>query len=321
MSIHDEAPPGVRLVGLTKSYGPVKAVRGIDLTIGAGQTVALLGPNGAGKSTTIDAMLGLSRPDAGTVEIFGRGAADAIRAGLVGAMLQSGQQPEYLRVREVVELTASYYPNPRPVQEVLELTGVAEFADRWATRLSGGQSQLVRFAAALVGDPDLLVLDEPTAAVDVAGRNDFWRVMREVAQQGKTIVFATHYLEEADAFADRIVLLARGRIVADGPATEIKALAGTRTIRATLPGVETERLATLEGVASVQRHGDTVILSCTDADTALRALLSGYAAARDLEVRGGSLEEAFLELTDDSEDGVSATPEAVIQTETAGVNS
>jgi len=274
-------------------------VRGIDLTIGAGETVALLGPNGAGKSTTLDMLLGLAVPDKGSVEVFGRSAAGAARAGKVGAMLQSGGQPEYLRVREIVALTASYYPHPLPVADVMEMTGVAKFADRWATQLSGGQSQLVRFAAALVGDPDLLVLDEPTAAIDVEGRHEFWSAMRDFTSRGKTIVFATHYLEEADAYADRIVLMARGRIVADGPATEIKAQAGSRTIRATLPNVELSRLSALPGVATTQRHGDTVILSCNDADTALRAMLAAFSAAHDIEVRGGSLEEAFIELTID----------------------
>jgi ABC-2 type transport system ATP-binding protein len=293
--------PGVAISGLVKSYGSVRAVRGIDLSVGAGETVALLGPNGAGKSTTIDAVLGLSRPDAGTVSVFGRPPAAAVRAGKVGAVLQSGGQPEYLKVREVVALTASYYPRPLPVDEVLELTGAAAFADRWATRLSGGQSQLVRFATALVGDPELLVLDEPTAAIDVEGRQAFWRAVRDVAGRGKTVVFATHYLEEADAYADRIVLMARGRIVADGPATEIKAKAGSRTIRATLPDVEPARLGALPGVVTVHRLGDSVVLSCADADRALRALLATFAAARDLEVRGGSLEEAFLELTLDGE--------------------
>jgi ABC-2 type transport system ATP-binding protein len=299
MSQIHEVPPGIQLSGLAKSYGSVHAVRGIDVTIGAGETVALLGPNGAGKSTTIDMMLGLLRPDRGTVSVFGRTPAEAVRAGRVGGMLQSGGQPEYLKVREVVALTASYYPRPLPVDDVLELTGAAAFADRWATRLSGGQSQLVRFAAALVGDPDLLVLDEPTAAVDVEGRQQFWSAMRQVAERGKTVVFATHYLEEADAYADRIVLIARGLVVADGPATEIKAQAGSRTIRATLPGVELNVLAALPGVAGAQRHGDTIVLACTDADNALRALLATFSAARDLEVRGGSLEEAFLELTVD----------------------
>ncbi len=288
---------GVRVSGLVKSYGSVQAVRGIDLAVRAGETVALLGPTGAGKSTTIYTMLGLARPDQGSVSVFGRPSAAAVRAGMVATMLQTGGQPEYLRVREVLALTASYYPRPLPVEEVLELTGAAAFADRWATQLSAGQSRLARFAAAIVGDPELLILDEPSAAADAEGRLAFWNAMRDFAGRGKTVVFATHCLEEADAYADRIALMVRGQIIADGPAPEIRAQAGSHTIRATLPGVETFRLAALPGVITTQRDGDTVILLCSDADLALRALLATFAAARDLEVHGGSLDDVFLELT------------------------
>jgi ABC-2 type transport system ATP-binding protein len=275
----------------------VPAVRGVDLAIAPGETVALLGPNGAGKTTTIEMLLGLTRPDQGSVSIFGKTPAAAVRAGWVGAMLQTGSPLDHLRVRELVALTASYYPRPLPVDDVLRMTGADEFAGQWTTKLSGGQAQRVRFAAALVGDPDLLLLDEPTASLDVEGRRSFWQAMREVTSQGKTVLFATHYLEEADDYADRIVLLARGQIVADGPATEIKAQAISRTIRATLPGVDVTALGFLPGVRSADRHGDAVVLSCSDADAALRGLLGRYPGARDIEVRGGSLEEAFMELT------------------------
>jgi ABC-2 type transport system ATP-binding protein len=285
------------LSGLSKSYRSVHAVRGLDLDIAPGETVALLGPNGAGKTTTIDMMLGLIRPDDGTVSIFGTPPAAAVRNGWVGGMLQTGSPLDHLRVRELIALMASYYPHPRPVEDVLRLTGADEFAGQWTTKLSGGQAQRVRFSAALVADPDLLLLDEPTAGIDVAGRRDFWHAMRNVTEQGKTVVFATHYLEEADAYADRIVLIAQGEIVADGPATEIKAQAGARTIRATLPGVDTTILSSLPGVRSAQRHGDAVTLSCSDSDAALAAMLRRFPATKDIEVTGGSLEEAFLELT------------------------
>jgi ABC-2 type transport system ATP-binding protein len=290
------------LSGLAKSYGPVRAVRGVDLVIAPGETVALLGPNGAGKTTTIDMMLGLTRPDEGRASIFGVPPAAAVRDGYVGAMLQTGSPLDHLRVREQVAMMASYYPHPLPVDDVLRVTGADEFAGQWTTKLSGGQAQRVRFAAALVGDPDLLLLDEPTAGIDVEGRRDFWQAMRAVTERGKTVVFATHYLEEADAYADRIVLIARGEIVADGPATEIKAQAGARTIRATLPGVDVGALSALPGVRSAQRHGDAVLLSCTNSDAALVALLAAFPGARDVEVTGGSLEEAFLELTAAGED-------------------
>ena len=225
---------GIELRGLAKSYGSVRAVRDVSISIDAGQTVALLGPNGAGKSTTIDMMLGLARPDRGEVTIFGQTPEAAVDAGIVGAMLQVGSLIRDLNVRELVTMVASLYPAPLDVDEVLDLTGTREVAGRRTQKLSGGQTQRVRFAAALVANPRLLVLDEPTVAMDVEGRHHFWITMREFASRGKTIVFATHYLEEADAYADRIVLMAKGRVVADGPSTEIKARVGGRQIRATL---------------------------------------------------------------------------------------
>ncbi|HET7018134.1 MAG TPA: ABC transporter ATP-binding protein [Streptosporangiaceae bacterium] len=291
---------GIRLTHLTKSFGDVRAVRDVSLSIAPGETVALLGPNGAGKSTTIEMVLGLTRPDSGSVSLFGLPPAEAIAAGAVGGMLQTGSLTQQLTVAELISMTASLYPHPLEVADVLRLTGTAEFAHRRSTKLSGGQTQRVRFAISMVGNPDLLLLDEPTVALDVEGRRVFWDAIRAVAAQGKTVVFATHYLEEADAYADRIVLMAHGEIVADGPATEIKAMAGGRTIRATLPGADgadLARLAALPGVTSADQHGDTVILSATEPEAALRALLNEFPAARDVEVRGAQLEEAFLALT------------------------
>jgi ABC-2 type transport system ATP-binding protein len=292
---------GVRLHGLVKSYrgpqGPIRAVRGVDVSIAAGETVALLGPNGAGKSTTIDMMIGLSRPDSGTVSLFGRPPREAVDAGLVGAMLQTGGLIRDLSVRELVAMMASLYPDPMDVEEALEVTGLTATAGQRTHKLSGGQTQRVRFALAIVCNPELLVLDEPTVALDVEGRREFWSIMREFAARGKTVLFATHYLEEADANADRAILMAHGRVVADGPTTEIKARVGRRTLRATLPDVDASRLATLPGVASAERHGDAVILNCADSDQSIRALLEQYPAAKDIEISGGSLEDAFLELT------------------------
>ena len=307
-----EAGPegGIVLSQLSKSYGAARAVRSLDLTIAPGETVALLGPNGAGKTTTIDMMLGLTRPDHGTISVFGVPPAKAVQAGWVGGMLQTGSPLDHLRVRELIALTASYYPAPLGVDDVLRLTGAGAFAGQWTTKLSGGQAQRVRFAAALVGDPDLLLLDEPTTGIDVEGRRDFWQSMRDIAGQGKTVIFATHYLEEADAYADRIVLIARGQVVADGPATEIKAQAASRTIRGTLPDADTAALRALPGVLGAERHGAAVILSCSDADAALRALLGAFPGIRDVEVRGGSLEEAFMELTADQGDTAADVMEA-----------
>ncbi|HEV2974786.1 MAG TPA: ABC transporter ATP-binding protein [Solirubrobacteraceae bacterium] len=299
----DEKAREIRLRGLVKSFkgphGPIEAVRGVDVEIAVGETVALLGPNGAGKSTSIDMLLGLLQPDAGSVSVFGRSPTDAVAAGAVGAMLQTGSLIRDLTVRELVSMMAALYPEPLAVDEVLELTGTREFASQRTQKLSGGQTQRVRAAVALVSNPELLVLDEPTVALDVEGRNAFWRVMREFAARGKTILFATHYLEEADAYADRAVLIAHGRIVADGPTNEIKAMVGSRTIRATLPAAELTALGTLPGVSAADRRGEAVVLTCSDSDRAIRALLAAYPHARDIEIIAAGLEQAFLALTGD----------------------
>lgn len=293
----------IALNGLAKSFrgpgAPVQAVRGVDLSIERGETVALLGPNGAGKSTALDMLLGLTVPDAGSITIFGAAPREAVAAGEIGAMLQTGGLIGDLSVRELVSMMASLYPKPLRVADVLELTGILGLADKRTQKLSGGQTQRVRLALALVSDPELLVLDEPTVALDVEARRAFWATMRAFAARGKTVVFATHYLEEADAYADRVVLMAHGRVVADGPTTEIKAMIGVHTIRATLPNVDVGVLASLPGVTRAERHGETVILTCSDSDAAIRALLERHDDAQDIEIAGAGLEQAFLALTSD----------------------
>jgi ABC-2 type transport system ATP-binding protein len=302
----DRDRPGIQLQGIVKSFrspqGPVHAVRGIDIAIAAGETVALLGPNGAGKSTTIDMLLGLTTPDSGSVSLFGRAPDAAVKDGAIGAMLQTGSLIRDLSVRELITMMGSLYPHPLSVAEVIDLVGLGSIADRRTQKLSGGETQRVRFGVALVSDPDLLVLDEPTVAMDVEGRHAFWETMRGFAARGKTIVFATHYLEEADANADRAVLMAHGSIVADGPTTEIKAMVGVRTIRATLPGVDLAELERLAGVTQAERRGEAIVLHCADSDAAIRALLAAYPAVRDIEIAGAGLEQAFLQLTG-GEDG------------------
>jgi ABC-2 type transport system ATP-binding protein len=296
---------GIVLTGLNKTFkaagARVQAVRDVSITITPGETVALLGPNGAGKSTTIDMMLGLLPADSGTVSLFGRTPERAIAAGAVGAMLQVGGVAQYLTVRELLAMVASLYPNPMPVDEVIELTKIGDLADRRTNKLSGGQTQRLRFAICIISNPDLLVLDEPTVAMDVEARRDFWATMRHFAAGGKTVLFATHYLEEADAYADRIILMAHGRVVADGPATEIKATVGLRTIRATLPDADLARISTLPGVSTVDTRGESVLITCANSDTALRAFLPAFPGAHDIEVTGAGLEEAFLQLTTDKD--------------------
>ena len=297
------APSSVRLDNLVKSFRgtdqPVRAVQGVDLSVERGETVAVLGPNGAGKSTTLDILLGLTEPDSGAVSIFGAGPHEAIVAGRVGAMLQTGALIHELSVRELVSMMASLYPQPLDVEEVLEVTGLVPLAKQRTQKLSGGQANRVRLALALVSDPELLVLDEPTVGLDVEARRDFWATMRSFAARGKTVIFATHYLEEADAYADRVVLMAHGQVVADGPTTEIKAMVGARTIRATLPDADVDLLGDLPGVTVAERHGETVILSCSNSDVAIRALLERYDDAQDIEIAGAGLEQAFLALTGD----------------------
>jgi ABC-2 type transport system ATP-binding protein len=299
----DEARPIVELRGLVKSWpqgpGRIAAVDGIDLSIVPGEVVALLGPNGAGKSTTIDMLLGLTAPDAGSVSVLGRPPEQSVTRGAVGAMLQTGELIRDLSVRELIDMIASVYPRPMSVGEALALAGLEDAAAHRTQKLSGGQAQRVRFALAVVSDPHLLVLDEPTVAMDVTARHVFWDAMRRFAARGRTVLFATHYLEEADAHADRVVLMARGRIVADGPTGEIRARVRTRTIRATLSAVALSELAGLPGVRSADRHGETVILICTDADSAARAVFARYDHVRDVEIASAGLEEAFLQLTGD----------------------
>ncbi|NNM44552.1 ABC transporter ATP-binding protein [Knoellia koreensis] len=290
--------PAVELAGLTKSFGTVRAVRGIDLTVRPGEIVAFLGPNGAGKTTTIDMMLGLSQPDRGTARVYGMDPQAAVRHGLISAVMQTGGLLKDLTARETLELTASLFSDTKPISEVMTRAGIADIGDRRVGKCSGGQQQRLRFAMALLPDPELLVLDEPTTGMDVTGRRDFWQAIRQDAEQGRTVLFATHYLEEADAYADRIVLVAHGRVVADGTASEVKAIVSGRTVRATLPDADLVALQALPGVESVEVRGDSVLIASRDSDSVARHLLTNT-GARDLEITSRGLEDAFISLTAD----------------------
>ncbi|MFE5486968.1 ABC transporter ATP-binding protein [Streptomyces sp. NPDC056527] len=288
--------PAVVFEAATKTYGGVPAVDGIDLTVRRGETVALLGRNGAGKSTTIALLLGLDEPDGGRVSLFGGAPARAVEAGRVGAMLQEGRPVPRVTVRELVSFVARTYPAPLPVAEALALAGLTELAGRRVDRLSGGQVQRVRFAVALAGSPELIVLDEPTAALDVEARQAFWESMRGYARRGNTVLFSTHYLEEADAHADRIVVLDSGRVVADGTSEQLKRAAGGSLVSFDLAGGPTEGLTLLPGVTSVEIRGDRALLRTDDSDATVRAL-AAMDAIRGLEVAAVSLDDAFLTLT------------------------
>jgi ABC-2 type transport system ATP-binding protein len=270
----------------------VHAVRGIDLELQQGEIVAFLGPNGAGKTTTIDMVLGLSKPTTGDVSVLGLEPRDAIARGLVSAVMQTGGLLKDLTVRETVRYTASLFADTEDVDTVLEKAGITAIGDRKVGKCSGGEQQRLRFAMALLPDPALLLLDEPTTGMDVEGRRAFWSAIREDAARGRTVLFATHYLEEADQYADRIVLISKGRIVADGTGAQVKAMASGRTVRATLPDAHQDllhELASLGGVDGVETRGESLIVQAKDSDAVARFLLTRTDAG-DLEINARGLE-------------------------------
>ncbi|MFD7921191.1 ABC transporter ATP-binding protein [Streptomyces sp. NPDC059740] len=294
-----DAPPVVTFEGVGKSYGSVRAVSDLSLELHPGETVALLGPNGAGKSSTLDLLLGLRNPDTGSVTVFGTTPRRAIETGRVGAMLQSGALMDGVKVRELVQLACSLHPKAHPVEEVLATAGITDIADRLVDKLSGGQEQRVRFAVATAGAVDLVVLDEPTTGMDVTARQTFWGTMKDQARSGRTVLFATHYLEEADAIADRVIVLHRGKVLADGTASEIKARAGARRIVFDLAGdIDRDRLGTLPALVSLEVSGRTVRIQSSDADATVHAVYGAGLYPRNLEVSGLGLEQAFIALTD-----------------------
>ncbi|MFE3768496.1 ABC transporter ATP-binding protein [Streptomyces sp. NPDC057579] len=298
--------PVVSFQGVSKSYGAVRAVADLHLELHPGETVALLGPNGAGKSSTLDLLLGLRTPDTGSVSLFGTTPQRAIQLGRVGAMLQSGGLMEGVKVRELVQLARDLHPQGYPVDQILASAGITDIADRVVGKLSGGQEQRVRFALATAGANDLIVLDEPTTGMDVSSRQTFWGAMRRQAQEGRTVLFATHYLEEADEIADRVIVLHRGRVLADGTSAEIKARAGARRItfdldepadRGALEALPHLTSLTVSNSGSAGGTGRTVRIQSQDADATVHALYGLGLYPRNLEVSGLGLEQAFIAIT------------------------
>ncbi len=309
-SSHDELagtttvdqPHALRFAGVVRRYRSLVALDHLDFQVGRGETLALLGPNGAGKSTAIAILLGLQRPQSGTVSVLGTDPRSAMASGKVGAMLQVGGGsglPHGVKVGDLVAMTTRLYRRPAPVARTLERAGLTDLADRQAQRLSGGQAQRVRFALAIAGDPELLFLDEPTIAMDVEGRRSFWSMMRCFAGEGRTVLFATHHLDEAEAVADRIVILRKGRVVANGAASAIKAAVPTRRLRFALDGADLGCLRALDGVDAAAVHGTDVVLDSFDADATVRALVQTGVTFSDIEVTGADLEQAFVALTGD----------------------
>jgi ABC-2 type transport system ATP-binding protein len=286
----------VQVTNLSKSYGAVRAVDTLTLRIEPGEIVAVLGPNGAGKSTVNEMILGLAKPDSGSVSVFGLDPIAAVRGGRVGAMLQAGALLADARVIDVLQLMAGLHTHPLPVAEVIERADLGDFLTTKTDRISGGQAQRLRYALALLPDPDLLILDEPTVGMDVEARRGFWQSMRVFADAGRTVIFATHYLDEADDVAERIVVLADGRIVADGTGDQIRSRVAGRTITLSAAGVAAADLSGVPGVVALTQVGARWHLHTTDSDLTLRTLLRDE-RVRDVEVSAAKLEDAFLALT------------------------
>jgi ABC-2 type transport system ATP-binding protein len=281
---------------LKKSYGEVVALRDLNLEIHAGELLALLGPNGAGKTTLVRMLLGLARPDSGSVSVLGSDPHLGHVQTRVGAMLQVGRVPETLKVREHIDLFSSYYPAPLPIAETLKIAGLEDITERPYGELSGGQKQRVLFGIALCGNPDLLFLDEPTVGLDVEARRQMWAQIRTLIGRGKTVLLTTHYLNEADALADRILVLDKGTIVAEGTPAEIKARAMGKQIRCT-SRLSLEEVRQIPGVLGVKADRNAFELQVNAAEPVVRELLQRDSWLGDLEVTNAGLEEAFLALT------------------------
>ncbi|HEY4464787.1 MAG TPA: ABC transporter ATP-binding protein [Streptosporangiaceae bacterium] len=307
---HTGAPgtPVVHFENVRKVYGNIKAVDGLSLELRAGETVAFLGPNGAGKSTSLDMLLALRKPTSGRIRMFGSDPYHAIKTGRVGAMLQSGGLMPEVTVRELVTLVTGFHPRPLPVGQTLRRAGVASFADQRVDKLSGGQTQRVRFALAIVGECDLIVLDEPTAAMDVETRQAFWANMKAEVAEGRTLVFATHYLDEADQAADRILVINKGRLLADGTPSQIKARAGAKRISFRLDRIDEAIMLGLPALVNLEIRHDLVQIQSSDSDRTLYALLDAGYRPREIEVSSLGLEQAFLAITAEDDNAHAAEP-------------
>src|SRR6201994_1338359 len=295
-SVTNEGSAVASLHSVTKKFGRQTALDRFSLQLRAGEVVALLGPNGAGKTTAVGLLLGLSQATSGKVEIFGGNPRDRASRMRLGAMLQVGRMPETLTVREHLQLFRSYYPLPRSLEELLSVAGLAGLEERRFGTLSGGQKQRMLFALALCGDPDLICLDEPTLGMDVEARRSMWEQVRALTARGKTILLTTHYLEEADALASRIVVIQKGKVIAEGTPEELKTADGSRAIRCTTQ-LTVSFVSAIPGVTSVERDGNSMLVRTPTPEAVLRTMLANDMALSGLEVRATALEDAFLALT------------------------
>ncbi len=287
------------LEAVSQNYGEVRALRSVNFTVGAGQVVALLGPNGAGKTTAVKLLLGLLQPTSGKVRVFGGDPTSPQNRMRAGAMLQVGRVPETLRVREHIDLFSSYYSRPLPIGEVLAAAGLEKLRDRKFGDLSGGQRQRTLFALAICGDPDLLFLDEPTVGLDVEARRALWEEIRRLVERGKTVLLTTHYLEEADALADRIAVINQGAIIAEGTPAEIKAQTSGKRIRC-VTSLSIGDLLQVPGVTGAKPDREAMEIHTGEAELVVRTLLARDPSISGLEITSAGLEDAFLALTQDS---------------------
>ena len=293
------SPVVASLERVDKNYGPVRALNGVDFRVRAGEVVALLGPNGAGKTTAVKLLLGLLQPNSGKVRVFGGDPTNPENRMRTGAMLQVGRVPETLRVREHIDLFSTYYEKPMAPAEVLSVAGLENLKNRKFGDLSGGQKQRVLFALAICGDPDLLFLDEPTVGLDVEARRMLWDQIRQLVRRGKTVLLTTHYLQEADALADRIAVINKGEIIAEGTPSEIKAQTAGKRIRC-ITSMSLGELRGIAGVTEVREDREAVEIHTAEAEPVLRELLARDSSLSGLEVTSAGLEEAFLALTQEA---------------------
>lgn len=292
--------PVASLESVSKNYGDVRALRNVNFSVGAGQVVALLGPNGAGKTTAVKLLLGLIEPDSGKARVFGGNPTNPQNRMRAGAMLQVGKVPETLRVSEHIDLFSSYYSNPLPLEQVLTAAGLQKLRNRKFGDLSGGERQRTLFALAICGDPDLLFLDEPTVGLDVESRRTMWEEIKQLVDRGKSILLTTHYLQEADALADRIAVINQGEIIAEGTPAEIKALNSGKRIRC-ITQLSLASLLEIPGVSDARQDREVVELQVRQAEPVVRILLARDPSLSGLEISNAGLEEAFLALTHDAE--------------------
>jgi ABC-2 type transport system ATP-binding protein len=290
------AAPVAVLDNVTKKYGAITALNGLSLTLRPGEIVALLGPNGAGKSTAVRLLLGLSTPTAGTARIFGGDPRQPATRARIGAMLQVASVPKTLKVKEHIDLFRSYYPKPLPMAEIVRIAQLEGIEDRLFQELSGGQKQRLLFGLAMCGDPEIVFLDEPTVGLDIEARRGLWEQIRSLAARGKTVLLTTHYLEEADALAHRIVVINKGKVVSEGTPAEIKSKTASRKIRC-VTCLTAAEIWEIPGVIGVQQTGATTCVSAANVEGVLRRMLAADAELAGLEVASPALEDAFLELT------------------------